>query len=67
MQTMWELEGVGMAWDGSYLIKLEPPSGRLTVDFSQWDGTAVPGSSAYVAASKQCSQGSPHAKAASFV
>lgn len=39
MQTLWELEGADMEWDGSYLIKHEPPSGRLTVDFSQWDNS----------------------------
>lgn len=56
MQTLWELEGADMEWDGSHLLNHEPPSGRLTVEFSQWDSTSASGSSPYATTSTQHSQ-----------
>jgi hypothetical protein len=67
MQTLWELEGADMEWDGSYLIKHEPPSGRLTVDFSQWNGTFVDGSGTHAAASVLHSEEHSQARASSPV
>lgn len=67
MQTLWELEGADMEWDGSYLINHEPPSGRLTVDFSQWGSTFVPGSSTHAAASTQHWQEDSHVGGSSSV
>ncbi|KAI1759676.1 hypothetical protein GGR53DRAFT_130017 [Hypoxylon sp. FL1150] len=37
LNTLADIEGVDPIRDTSMLIQLEPPSGRLTVDFSKWN------------------------------
>lgn len=41
LKSCIELEGENVECDGSILIKLEPPSSSLAVDFSQWGDTSV--------------------------
>ncbi|KAI0169717.1 hypothetical protein GGR52DRAFT_592281 [Hypoxylon sp. FL1284] len=41
MTTFTELEGTQFKMDRSRFIQLEPPSGNLTIDFSNWNSTDV--------------------------
>lgn len=67
MQTLWELEYAGVEWDGSELNRHKPPSGRLSVDFSQCGSTVVSGSSMFTTAPAQNSQEHSQAKLESSV